>query len=151
MSNLTLVGTGTLGNEGMRIRRGSGGSYSNVVVTGFRDRCVNLVDAQTYALSSATQTGSTLTMTQSFVGTCTGGPFEDNAAAAYAVSAWFNAGAGNAQGAPLLTNFLPQATSPVLVGGQAPSDSFFRPVSYRGAFAGPNDNWTAGWTVNIPR
>ena len=151
VSNLTLIGTGTVGNEGMRIRRGSGGNYANVVINGYRDRCLNLVDAQTYALSSATQTGSTLTMTQSFVGTCTGGPFEDNAAAAYAVSAWFNAGAGNAQGAPLLTNFLPQATSPVLIGGQAPSDSFFSPVSYRGAFAGPRDNWTAGWTVNIPR
>lgn len=151
MSNVTLVGTGTVGNEGVRIRRGSGGNYSNLVVTGFRDRCVNLIDAQTYALSSATQTGTTLTMTQSFVGTCTGGAFEDNAAAAYAVSAWFNAGAGNAQGAPLLTNFLPQAASPALLGGQAPNDPFFRPVSYRGAFAGPNDNWTAGWTVNIPR
>lgn len=151
VSNLTLVGTGTVGNEGVRLRRGTGGNYSNLVITGYRDRCLNLIDAQTYALSSATQTGTTLTMTQSYVGTCTGGPFEDNAAAAYAVSAWFNAGAGNAQGAPLLTNFLPQVTSPVLVGGQAPGDSFFRPVSYRGAFAGPNDNWTAGWTVNIPR
>jgi len=151
VSNLTLVGAGTVGNEGMRIRRGSGGNYSNVVVTGYRDRCLNLVDAQTYALSSAAQSGSTLTMTQSFVGTCTGGPFEDNAAAAYPVSAWFNAGAGNGSGAALLTGFLPQAASPVLLGGQALSDSFFRPTNYRGAFAGPNGNWTAGWTVNIPR
>jgi hypothetical protein len=59
-----------VGNEGMRIRRGSGGNYSNVLVTGFRDRCINLVDAQTYALSSATQTGNSLTMTHSWVGSC---------------------------------------------------------------------------------
>lgn len=153
VSNLTLVGRADVGNEGMRIRRGSGGNYANVVVTGFRDRCINLIDAQTYALSSATQTGNSLTMTRSWVGTCGGGQFEDNASAAYAVSAWFNAGTGNGTGAPLLVanGFLPTATSPLLGGGQAPSDAFFRPVQYRGAFAGPRDNWTAGWTVNIPR
>ncbi len=153
MSNLTMVGRADVGNEGMRIRRGSGGNYANVVVAGFRDRCINLIDAQTYALSSATQTGSTLTMTQSWVGSCVAGQFEDNASAAYAVSAWYNAGAGNGTGDPLLVSggFLPTATSPILVGGQAPADGFFRPVQYRGAFAGPRDNWTADWTVRIPR
>ncbi|MFN7783660.1 MAG: hypothetical protein ACK5PG_13110 [Lysobacterales bacterium] len=153
ISNLSLIGRADVGNEGIRIRRGSGANLSNVLVTGFRDRCINLIDAQTYALSSATQTGNSLTMTRSWVGTCGGGQFEDNASAAYAVSAWFNAGTGNGTGAPLLVanGFLPTATSPLLGGGQAPSDAFFRPVQYRGAFAGPRDNWTAGWTVNIPR
>ena len=46
--------------------------------------------------------------------------------------------------------FQPTMGSPLMSGGQAPSDSFFRPAGYRGAFAGPKDNWTAGWTVNIP-
>lgn len=153
VSNMTLIGRADVGNEGMRIRRGSGGNYSNILVTGFRDRCINLIDAQTYALSSATQTGNTLTMTHSWVGNCGAGQFEDNAAAAYAVSAWYNAGTGNGTGDPLLVNggFLPTATSPLLGGGQAPSDAFFRPVQYRGAFAGPRDNWAAGWTVNLPR
>jgi len=153
VSNMTLVGRADVGNEGMRIRRGSGGNYSNVLVTGFRDRCINLVDAQTYALSSATQTGNTLTMTRSWVGTCGAGQFEDSATAAYAVSAWYNAGTGNGSGDPQLDSggFLPTATSPLLTGGQAPSDAFFRPVQFRGAFAGPRDNWTAGWTVNLPR
>lgn len=39
ISNLTLVGAGSVGNEGIRLRRGTGGNYTNVVVTGFRDRC----------------------------------------------------------------------------------------------------------------
>lgn len=153
VANMTLVGNPNVGNEGARIRRGSGGNYFGLVITGFRDRCINLVDPQTYALSSATQTGTTLTMTHSWVGTCGAGQFEDNANAAYAVSAWFNAGTGNGTGDPLLVSggFLPTAASPLLTGGQAPSDGFFRPVQYRGAFAGPRDNWTAGWTVNIPR
>jgi hypothetical protein len=151
VSNLTLVGAGTVGNEGIRIRRGSGGNYANVVVTGYRDRCINLIDAQTYALSSATMSGNQLTMKNSFVGSCQNGQFEDNPNAAYLVSAWYNAGTGNGTGDPLLSGFLPQAASPVLLGGQSPSDPFFRPTTYRGAFAGPRDNWTAGWTVNLPR
>jgi len=151
MSNVTLIGRADVGNEGVRIRRGSAGNYANLVVTGFRDRCINLIDAQTYALSSATQSGSALTMTHSFVGSCGGGQFEDNASAAYAVSAWFNAGAGNGTGVAQVTGFLPNMGSPLMTGGAAPADAFFRPANYRGAFAGPRDNWTAGWTVNIPR
>jgi hypothetical protein len=51
----------------------------------------------------------------------------------------------------MLGEFLPLPGSPVLTGGQSPSDPFFRPATYKGAFAGPNDNWTAGWTVNLPQ
>jgi hypothetical protein len=152
ISNMTLVGTGTVGNEGMRIRRGSGANFSNMVITGFRDRCVNLVDAQTYALASGSAQGAALSMTHSFVGGCLAGTFEDNANAPYAVSAWYNAGAGNSSGDPQLQpgGFLPAAGSPVLSGGRALSDPFFRPATYRGAFADPRDNWTKGWTVNLP-
>lgn len=46
-------------------------------------------------------------------------------------------------------NFLPQATSPLLVAGDAATggklaDPFFTAAPYRGAFNG-TDNWTAGW------
>jgi hypothetical protein len=154
MANVTLVGRADVGNEGMRIRRGSGGNFWNLLVTGFRDRCINLVDVQTYALSSATQTGTNLTMTNSWVGTCGNGQFEDSASAPYLISAWYSAGTGNGSGNPQLVSggFLPAAGSPLLSGGNiGSSDGFFRPANYRGAFAGPRDNWTAGWTVNIPR
>ena len=152
VSNITLVGNGNVGNEGARIRRGSGGNYANLVINGFRDRCLNLNDAQTFALGSAAAQGEALSMTHSFIGQCAGGAFEDDAADAYAVSAWFGAGAGNATGdAGLRANhYLPTAASPLLQGGQSLADGFFRPTTYRGAFSGPNDKWTAGWTVNIP-
>ncbi len=150
-SNMTLVGSaaGTDG-EGIRLRRGGGGNFSNIVVTGYADRCLNLNDAETFGLASATAQGERLSMTHSFLGACVKGTFEDSSSDPYAVSAFYGAGAGNGSGDPLLSGFLPTATSPVLTGGDAPADGFFVPTSYRGAFAGPRDNWTAGWTVNLP-
>lgn len=150
--NMTLVGSaGGAGGEGIRLRRGTGAVIANAVVTGYADRCINLNDAETFALASATAQSASLSMRNSWVGNCASGSFEDVASDPYAVSAWYNAGTGNGEGNPQLTGFLPNAGSPVLTGGAAPADAFFRPANYRGAFAGPRDNWTAGWTVNLPR
>jgi hypothetical protein len=151
-SNVTLIGNPEVGNEGIRIRRGAGADYWNFVVHNYRDRCVNLINAQTYALATGTAQSNQLQLRNSWVGTCGTGQFDDNAAEAYAVSAWYAAGEGNGAGDPMLraNGFQPTMGSPLMSGGQAPGGAFFRPASYRGAFAGPNDNWTAGWTVNIP-
>ncbi len=152
LSNVTLIGNGEVGNEGLRIRRGSGANFWNLVVHNYRDRCVNLIDVQTYALASADAQSEDLQLRNAWVGTCGGGAFEDSETAPYAISAWYAAGEGNGSGDPMLkpNGFQPTAGSPLRSGGLAPLDAFFRPVQYRGAFAGPNDNWAAGWTVNIP-
>lgn len=149
IANLTLVG-GTGGNEGMRLRRGTGGNYSNVVVTGFADRCLNLNDGATFALGTATAQGEQLSLLNSFVGSCTRGAFEDEASEPYAPSAWFASSATNRSGDAKLAGFLPNADSPVLTGGDAPNDAFFVPSPYVGAFRDARDNWTAGWTVRLP-
>lgn len=150
VSNMTLVGTpAATSGEGARIRRGTGGNYTSLVITGYADRCLNLDDAATFGLGSVTAMGELLSIRNSHVGVCANGAFEDNTADAYAISAWYATGTANTTGTPELTRFLPNANSPLLSGGAAPSDPFFRPVSYKGAFAGPNDNWTAGWTVNL--
>jgi len=151
IANMTLVG-GPVGNEGMRLRRGSGGNYANIVVTGYQNTCLNLDDAGTFAIGTATSQGAALTIDNALIGSCGGGAFEDAEGDAYAVSTWYAAGNGNGQGDVLLQagGFLPQAGSPLLGGGQSPSDPFFVPAGYRGAFAGPRDNWTQGWTVNLP-
>ncbi|MCB1560721.1 MAG: hypothetical protein KDI75_06465 [Xanthomonadales bacterium] len=148
VSNVTLVG-GPVGNEAIRLRRGMGGYFHNIVATDFRDTCLNLDDAGTFGQGTAAAQG-TLQINNSFMGQCDNGTFEDDGGDPYAVSAWYNAGTGNGQGDPMLDGFLPQAGSPVLTGGMSPSDPFFVPTTYRGAFSGPNDNWTAGWTVNLP-
>ncbi len=150
-SNMTLVGSAAgADGEGIRLRRGGGGNFANLVVTGYEDFCLNLNDAETFSLASGTAQGERLSIDHSFMGGCVGGTFEDSGSEPYAVSAFYAAGAGNGSGDPLLNGFLPTASSPVLSGGDAPADGFFVPTSYRGAFAGPRDNWTAGWTVNLP-
>lgn len=149
VSNVTMIGSAG-GNEGARIRRGAGGAYRNIVITGYQDRCLNLDDAGTFALGTGTAQGEGLTFTNSHIGECAGGAFQDDSADPYAVSAWYGVGANNASGAAGLNGFLPAANSPVLSGGQSPGDAFFRPTTYKGAFAGAHDNWTRGWTVNLP-
>lgn len=149
VANMTLVG-GPVGKHAIRIRRGSGAIYRNIVATGFQDACINLDDSGTFALASGNAQGELLSLSHSFIGSCTAGTFKDDAADPYAVSAWYGAGAGNSIGDPQLQGFLPREGSPVLSGGKVQDDPFFRPTTYRGAFAGPRDNWTAGWTVNLP-
>lgn len=149
LSNVTLVGSAG-GNEGARIRRGSGGIFRNIVITGYQAECLNLNDAGTFALGTAAAQGADLNFSHSFIGQCSGGAFEDAAGEPYLVSAWYAAGTGNANGVPDITGFLPNPTSPLLSGGQSPSDPYFRPTTYKGAFAGSYDNWTRGWTVRIP-
>jgi hypothetical protein len=149
ISNLTLIG-GTGGNEGMRLRRGSGGNYSNVVVTGYADRCINLNDAGTFALGTAAAQGEQLSIHNSYVGTCAKGAFEDEAGEPYAVSAWFGSSASNRSGDARLSGFLPADESPLLTGGDAPNDAFFVPAPFVGGFATARDNWTSGWTVRLP-
>jgi len=150
VANMTLLGnTAAAGGQGARIRRGSGGNYTSLVIAGYAGQCLNLDDAATFALGTAAAQGEQLSIRNSHIGTCASGAFQDNASDAYLVSAWYTGGTGNATGTPEITRFLPNANSPLLTGGSAPSDPWFRPVTYKGAFAGPNDNWTAGWTVNL--
>ncbi|SDD73712.1 hypothetical protein [Aquimonas voraii] len=152
VSNLTLIGNPEVSRDGARIRRGSGGNYANVLIQGYRESCLNLDDAGTFALGSASAQGEQLTFTHSHIGSCGSAQFGSSSSDPYSVATWFGTGAGNtATGDAAITGFLPAANSPLLGNGQALSDGFFRPANYRGAFAGPRDNWTAGWTVKIPR
>ena len=146
VANLTLVGSGEFANRsGLRIRRGSGGLYSNVVVTGFTRVTLELDGPETWALGSGN-----LSLTHSFFAPSGSGLFGGTSTGAEAIGTWFNAFSGNQTGDAKLVGFLPQADSPVLSGGKSLSSPFFRPVSYRGAFAGAHDDWTRGWAVNLP-
>ncbi|MCX7556128.1 hypothetical protein OS187_04715 [Xanthomonadaceae bacterium JHOS43] len=147
ISNITLVGSSEYTNlHGLRIRRGSGGIYSNLVVTGFSGVSLALDGAETWAVRD-----DDLRFTHSFVGESGRGFFGGNAASVDDVALWFTGQEGNQTGNAKLDGYLPQADSPVLEGGKALDDPFFRPVTYRGAFAGAHDDWTRGWTANLPR
>lgn len=132
-ANVTLVGSPN-GNEGARIRRGSGGIHHNLLITGFADHCLNIPDDPTGALI-----GNELQIHNSYIGSCGAGALEGS----HAANLW-NSGNGNRIGDPQLDGYIPRPGSPVLTGGQVQDDPFFQPVTYIGAFDGKFD-WTAGW------
>ncbi len=153
VSNVTLKAQGMGANgEGMRMRRGLGGTFRGVVIDGYADRCINIDDAGTFTQAgSATAQGPGLTLQNSFIGSCAAGQFQDSSSDPYLVSAWYNAGNGNQTGEIMVRGqFMPAAGAPYLEGNEVPNNAFFVPVPYKGAFAGPWDTWYGGWTVNIP-
>lgn len=156
LANITLVGNGSIADpdaEGIHLRRGTGGHYFSVVATGYAGECLDFEDTQTYTNGgSATTQGPALTMTGSVIGACGLATFEESSSDPYLISSWFAAGSGNADNDPMLVEggFLPMSGSSLAQGGTSPSDAFFAPVPYRGAFASEFDNWTSGWTVNLP-
>jgi len=153
VANVTLVGS-TTGNEGLRIRRGSAGNYSNIVATGFLQECLNFNDAATFdasgTLANPTATG-VLTLRGSALG-CVGN-FEDNAADPFLISAWYRSQFGNFDGSASalgLVGRFPAAGSILLGSGvPVPNDSFFETVDFKGAFSGANNDWTQGWTFAV--
>jgi hypothetical protein len=152
VSNATVIGSGAPDGEGMRMRRGLGGVFRGIVLDGQGDRCINIDDAGTFVQAgSASTQGPGLTLQNSFLGNCALGRFQITDGDPYSIEDWYNVGNGNQVGEYLYAgSFMPAAGAPFLEGNAVPNDPFFTPVPYKGAFAGPNDRWYSGWTVNIP-
>lgn len=152
VANVTLIGVAS-GNEGLRVRRGSGGNYYNVVATGFGQECLNFNDSATFTASGTAQaltaTGA-LTMTGSSLGCATN--FEDSSSDPFLVSAWYRGQSSNSDGAAAalgLNSRFPSASSILLGTGVAvPNDSFFDRTTFKGAFGGMSTDWAQGWTMH---
>jgi hypothetical protein len=155
VANLTLIGNrDSQGGEGIRLRRGTSGNYFGVVVDNYRLHCLRIRDTATFTQGGAPgNQGPGLTMTHSHIGDCAAGRFATEANEPYSAEAWFTGGTGNTVGTAQYASpiGIPVAGSPILQGGAVPSDPWFTPVPYRGAFAGPHDDWTRGWTLYLPR
>jgi hypothetical protein len=151
LSNLTFVGQPAVpeDNFGIVLRRGTGATIANTVVTGFPAGCLAIRDDATYGNLDS----GDLALEHVLLG-CDE-PFEgDDADDILQEEDVFQAGAGNALVDPGLTDtalsadpdFRPTDGSPAASGGAAPSDSFFDSVSYLGAFDPAGSDWTDGWT-----
>ncbi len=153
LANVTLIGA-TSGNEGLRIRRGSGGNYFNIVSTAAGQECLNFNDAATFNASGTAATPTStgvLTMSGSALGCTTN--FEDSASEPYLVSAWYRGQSGNSDGTAAalgLSGRFPASGSILLGSGVAvPNDSFFDTVNYKGAFGGASTDWASGWSMDL--
>lgn len=162
ISNVTLLGLGrgvvpggSDKRQGLALRSGVNGTLSNLIVAGFRDAGVFLEEA-TVAQAQAGK----LTLSQSYF--WNNGPdggaknisdVTTIGATSFDVKGWVMSQPGNVEADPLLAEpfsttapkFLLKPGSPALLGGTPPSDSFFAPVTYVGAFG--TEDWTAGWTA----
>lgn len=152
VANVTLIGVAS-GNEGVRIRRGSGGNFYNVVATGFGQECLNFNDSATFAASGSAATpaaSGVLTMSGAALG-CTAN-FEDSGSDPFLVSAWYRGQSGNSDGTAAalgLSGRFPGASSILLGSGVAvPGDSFFATANFKGAFSGAMTDWARGWTMD---
>jgi hypothetical protein len=155
LANITLIGsTPGASNEGLRIRRGSGGNFFNIVASGYAQECLNFNDTATYSASGSAAAPSAtgvLTMSGSALGCATN--FEEVAADPFLVSAWFRGQAGNTDGSASalgLSGRFPADNSILLGTGVAvPNDSFFENVNFKGAFGSAKADWTKGWSYAV--
>ena len=141
LSNMTIIGSPVSQSSGALLRRGTGVNIWNSIFTGFQN-CLTIDGTATSALVGQ---AAELSINNSFVNSCQNS-FAESGGATASTADWFNSQTGNKAQDPLLNGFLPAAGSPVLQAGSTLSDSFFKPVSYAGAFRDANDNWTQEWT-----
>lgn len=158
LSNVTLIGSAdsAFSTYGLLLREGTAGNLSNFIVADFAEACLDLENDTTFNVAG-TATGLTgeLTLSNTIL-SCKVPYTEQGRREPYAPKAWFELNSGNRLADPQLTaptvvdgttpDFRPKAGSPALTGGAAPSDPFFTPVTYVGAFDA-TDDWMAGWTA----
>ncbi|MDP2313471.1 MAG: hypothetical protein Q8P41_11240 [Pseudomonadota bacterium] len=147
VSNVTLVGSMAIAEDNLALlaRKGTSGQFWNIAATGFTAGCLGIRDDETYAnfvTGDGAVAHSAFACTPNFEQEAEGE--EDAGGTEEAV---FAAGTGNIEVADLEIDgsFQPEAGSPLLGAGAAPSDNFFDAVDYIGAFDGTTD-WIAGWT-----
>jgi hypothetical protein len=155
LANLTFLGTtseNAKGGAGMLLRRGTGATFYNAVITGFKDGCLDFDDGETFNFGASVAADNSVNATglkmQSSVVYCPESTnfFEENDA--WSIESWFLAQPGNQVADPLLQGYVPAADSPLLKAGTTPFDLFFDDVDYIGAVKDAESDWTVGWTTD---
>ncbi|GHF17254.1 hypothetical protein GCM10017044_09530 [Kordiimonas sediminis] len=146
ISNVTLIGGNSVGDTGMVLRAGTGAKIWNAVVSGFRDDCLDIDDASTYA---ARDTADGITIESTLLG-CESPT--DNGSEDGDLRAWFEGQNNNVIGTTSLSGFFNGLEeSKVVATDPSTIDSFFDSVNYIGAVksSDASDNWTLGWSYGI--
>ncbi len=146
ISNATFLG-GAKSAYGMLLRRGTGGSIHNTIVTGYTKACIDIDDAETFS-NGATVNGNILSATglkfEHGIVFCAKNA-EAEAGDTWSTDLWLTS-QENKLINPDLVGFYPSVNSPAIGAGVTPDDLFFEPTDYVGAFASETDSWIDGWT-----
>lgn len=154
IANMTMIGTsGDLakGGAGMLLRRGTGLTLYNTVITGFKSSCIDIDDTETFSngavfKNGALESANGLQMTHSVIN-CSR-TFDVEGGDLWNTSGWYSAQAGNSIQDPGLNGWIPAAGSPLKGNGITPFDLFFDEVDFIGAIRDEASDWTAGWTTS---
>lgn len=147
LANFTLLGKA--GALGINPRRGSGGNFSNFIVTGF-GTCLDIDSAATFAAAGppGNLTG-VLTFENTILSCATNILENDEGADPWSSIAWFTGQRGNSLANPNLDGPFPPANASYLRGFEldpAVFDDFFDKVDWIGAFRSRDSAWHYGWT-----
>ena len=172
ISNATYIGSGvgaSASNEfALLFRDNAGGTYSNSIFTGFKDRAISIEDLPDDPNGNVDAyqnlINGDLVISNNIWFDFGAGSTLNDIVDVYADGNDANSSAvidhlsnnGNTIVDPMLCgisrtadgNFIPtlEAESPALEGATVPTDDFFQQVTYKGAFD-QTTNWAAGWTA----
>ncbi|HYX32172.1 MAG TPA: hypothetical protein VE954_03600 [Oligoflexus sp.] len=145
IANMTIIGGSPKKGDGILLRRGTGVSVFNSIITGANSSCINLDDAETFT--------ARLVKFEGVIAKCASS-FADLATDPYAVSSLFNPSGSNLEADPMLKGYAVQdENSPAFsTFVDLSRDSFFEESFFAGAvetLSGSSADWTQGWVKGL--
>ena len=148
MANFTLLGKA--GKLGINPRRGTGGNFSNFIVSDFRN-CLDIDSSATFsAAGTPTALTGVLTMENTIMNCDTNFVENDeDTPDPWSTQSFFDAQPGNSEINPMLDGAFPPADAPYLQGFHLDPmvyDDFFEDVDWIGAFRSRDSAWHYNWS-----
>jgi hypothetical protein len=145
IANMTIIGGSPKKGDGILLRRGTGASIYNSIITGAASSCINLDDAETFQ--------ARLVKLEGVVAKCNT-TFADSASDPYAVSSLFTQSGSNVEADPMLNGYFAQnENSPAFsTFVDLSRDRFFDEAFFAGAvetLSGSSADWTQAWVKGL--
>lgn len=153
--NATFFGNNVDGQEGLRLRAGTGGTVANSIIANFEMGDCIQVDGDVSVMNANLAEGDAnrLRAGNNLVFGCDG-PVNFTPPDGSAVTFTGTWDADIVEADPMFVplnimapNFVPPAASPAATGAAANPGGFFEAADYFGAFEPGGTDWTAGWTA----
>jgi len=148
IANVTLLGKS--GKLGMNPRRGTGGNFTNMIVTGF-GTCLNIDNASTFAAAGTPSALAGVLTIQNTLFNCTTN-FAEDAADPWTTASFIAAQAGNETVNPNLSGVYPPAGAAYTKGKKmdpAKFGDFFDKVEWAGAVRSADSAWHYNWSIFV--
>ncbi len=145
IANLTIIGGSPKKGDGVLLRRGTGASIYNSIVTAATSSCINLDDVETFSANQVKFEG--------VIAKCKV-TFAESASDPFSVSSLFAQSGTNMEADPLLNGYAAQdENSPAFsTFVDLSRDSFFEEAFFAGAvetLTGGSADWTQGWVKGL--